>query len=71
MRPGPNKIAASNAVVIEHRGSSPATVHATKSTCYAVHIPVLIELMKEAKFHDVRRVDGVFFQPIIAGHKQK
>jgi SAM-dependent methyltransferase len=57
--------------VIEHRGSSPATVRATKSTYYAVPIPVLIELMKEAKFHDVRRVDGVFFQPIIIGHKQK
>ena len=55
--------------VIEHRGSSPATVHATRATYYAVHIPVLIELMKEAKFQDVHRIEGKFFQPIIAGHK--
>ena len=57
--------------VIEHRGSSPATVHATRTTYYAVPIPVLMELMKEAEFQDVRRIEGVFFQPIIAGHKQK
>ncbi len=57
--------------VIEHRGNSPATVHATRATYYAVPIPVLIQLMKEAKFQDVRRIEGVFFQPIIAGHKQK
>ena len=57
--------------VIEHRGSSPATVHATRATYYAVPIPVLIQLMKEAKFQDVRRIEGVFFQPVIAGHKQK
>ena len=57
--------------VIEHRGGSPATVHATRTTYYAVPIPVLIHLMKEAKFEDVRRIDGGFFQPIIAGHKQQ
>jgi SAM-dependent methyltransferase len=57
--------------VIEHRGSSPATVHATRATYYAVPIPILIQLMKEAKFQDVRRIEGVFFQPIIAGRKQK
>lgn len=57
--------------VIEQRGNSPATVHATRATYYAVPIPVLIQLMKEAEFQDVRRLDGVFFQPIIAGHKQK
>jgi SAM-dependent methyltransferase len=57
--------------VVEQRGSSPATVHAARSTYYAVSIPVLIQLMKEAEFQDVRRIEGVFFQPIIIGHKQK
>jgi SAM-dependent methyltransferase len=57
--------------VIEQRASSQATVHATKSTYYAVPIPVVIQLMKEAKFEDVRRIDDVFFQPVIVGHKRK
>lgn len=57
--------------VIEHRGSSHATVHATKSTYYAVPISVVIQLMKEAKFQDVRRIEDVFFQPIIVGHKRE
>ena len=57
--------------VIEHCGNSPATVHAARATYYAVAIPDLIQLMKEARFQDVRRIDGVFFQPIIAGHKQQ
>lgn len=57
--------------VIEHRGSAPATVHAAHATYYAVPIPVLIQLMKEAKFQDVHCIEGVFFQPIISGHKQK
>ncbi|MHC1764704.1 MAG: hypothetical protein AB9869_10425 [Verrucomicrobiia bacterium] len=57
--------------VIEHHASSPATVHAARATYYAVPIPVLIELLKEARFRDVRRIEGVFFQPIIVGHKEK
>ncbi|HXT10651.1 MAG TPA: class I SAM-dependent methyltransferase [Candidatus Angelobacter sp.] len=57
--------------VIEQQGSSPATVHSTKSTYYAVTIPVIIQLMEEAQFQDVRRIEDVFFQPIIVGHKRK
>jgi hypothetical protein len=55
---------------IEQRGSSPATVYATKATYYAVSISVLIQLMKEAKFEGVHCTKDVFFQPVITGHKQ-
>jgi SAM-dependent methyltransferase len=56
--------------VIEHRGSYPATVHTARATYYAVPIRVLIQLMEEAEFQDVHRIEGVFFQPIIAGRKR-
>ncbi len=54
----------------DHRESSEVLVHATRSACYAVSIPILIQLMEQAKFQAVRRIDGEFFQPIIVGHKQ-
>ena len=57
--------------IIEHRGNAPATVHATRATYYAVPIPVLLQLMKEAKFENVHCIEEVFFQPVIAGHKPK
>lgn len=43
--------------------------HAFRSTCYAVKIPQLIDLMSQAGFKKVRRVDNRFFQPIILGIK--
>lgn len=56
--------------IIEHRERSEVVVHATRATYYAVSIPILIQLMEEAKFQAVRRIDGEFFQPVIVGHKQ-
>lgn len=56
--------------VIEHPEHADAVVHATRATYYAVSIPVLIQLMKQAQFQKVRRIDGEFFQPIIIGHKE-
>jgi len=57
--------------IIEQRQHGEPTVHATRATYYAVSIQVLIQLMEEAKFQAVRRIDGVFFQPVIIGHKKR
>jgi SAM-dependent methyltransferase len=56
--------------IIEHREGSEPVVHASRATYYAVSIPILIQLMEQAKFQNVRRIDGMFFQPVIVGHKQ-
>jgi SAM-dependent methyltransferase len=56
--------------IIEHRKRSEVLVHATRATYYAVSIPILIQLMEQAKFQAVHRIDDEFFQPIIVGHKQ-
>jgi SAM-dependent methyltransferase len=41
-----------------------------RSRYYGVTIARLIELMSEAGFTGVERVDGVFFQPLLVGHKR-
>lgn len=38
-----------------------------RSTYYAITIDRLAELMTQAGFHSVRRHDGAFFQPVLAG----
>ena len=56
--------------IIEQRERSEVVVHAARATYNAVSIAVLIQLMEQAKFQAVRRIDGEFFQPVIVGHKQ-
>jgi SAM-dependent methyltransferase len=55
---------------VEDRGNPECRTHALRSTYYAVGIPRLMELMKEAGFEDVRRVDNRFFQPVIIGTRE-
>jgi len=38
-----------------------------RSTCYAISIAKLMTLMARAGFADVRRIDHVFFQPVLLG----
>jgi len=52
---------------VEDRGESECYTRAFRSTYYAVGIPKLMELMSEAGFEEVRRVDNRFFQPVITG----
>ena len=40
-----------------------------RSRYYAISIARLIELMSQAGFTGVERVDGVFFQPLVVGYK--
>ncbi len=55
---------------VEDRGEQECRTHAFRSTYYALGIPSLMELMQQAGFDDVRRLDGRFFQPMIVGTKK-
>jgi SAM-dependent methyltransferase len=57
--------------IIEHREGALPVTHTSRETCYAVPIYRLMRLMDDAGFHEVRRVDGVFFQPVIIGRKKE
>ena len=52
---------------VEDRGGAECRTHAFRSTYYAVGIPRLMDLMREAGFGDVRRMDNRFFQPVVVG----
>jgi hypothetical protein len=53
--------------IVEDRGGSNCETYVMRSVYYAVEIPKLIELMDGAGFHEVRRLDKGFFQPMIVG----
>ena len=50
---------------VEDAGGPECTTHVMRSRYYAVPVVHLVELMTESGFHDVRRIDGRFFQPLI------
>lgn len=52
---------------IEDRGGADCITHVMRSRYYAVGVGRLIELMAEAGFRDVKRIDGRFFQPVLIG----
>ena len=54
---------------IEDRGGSECISHVMRSKYYAVPVDRLVELMSEAGFQSVCRIDGRFFQPLVAGSK--
>jgi SAM-dependent methyltransferase len=56
---------------VEDRGDPVCKTHVFKSRYYAVSISVLVRLMQQAGFEDVRRFDDRFFQPIIVGTKNE
>jgi SAM-dependent methyltransferase len=51
-------------------GQSPCTTQVFRSSYYAVSIEHLIHLMVSVGFEQVRRIDDVFFQPVIAGRRR-
>jgi hypothetical protein len=53
--------------VVENLATREVTTHALRSTCYAVTTVKLCELMEQAGFKNVRRLDGAFFQPMLVG----
>jgi SAM-dependent methyltransferase len=55
--------------LVEHREGSEPVAHSSLTTYYAVAIRTLTEIMEQAGFSEVHRIDDVFFQPVIVGHK--
>jgi SAM-dependent methyltransferase len=55
---------------VEDRGGIECAAHVMRTKYYAIPVARLVELMKEAGFRDVRRLDERFFQPLIAGFKK-
>jgi hypothetical protein len=45
------------------------TTRVIRTEYYAVGTDRLIELMRDAGFNDVRRLDDRFFQPVLVGTK--
>ena len=54
---------------VEDGGGFECTTHVMKSKYYAIPVTRLLELMTEAGFGGVRRIDQRFFQPLIIGLK--
>lgn len=55
---------------VEDRGETTCQTYALRSTYYAVSIPLLVELMQQVGFDDVRRLNDRFFQPMIIGTRK-
>jgi SAM-dependent methyltransferase len=56
--------------LIEDRGDAGCETHVTRSVYNPVTISHLIGLLEQAGFMDVHRIDGVFFQPVIAATRR-
>lgn len=53
--------------VIEDRGADGVETRVMRALYYALPVARLVELMGEAGFDDVRRLDGAFYQPLVIG----
>ena len=56
-------------VVEEDLSTHEARTHAMRSRYYAITTERLMELMRQAGFADVRRIDGAFYQPVLIGSR--
>ncbi len=54
-------------VVEEDLSTGEVDTHKMRSRYYAVSTDRLCELMRDAGFRDVRRIDGAFYQPVLVG----
>ena len=54
-------------VVEENLSTRVVTTHSMRSRYYAVSTGRLCELMREAGFEGVKRIDGAFYQPVLVG----
>jgi hypothetical protein len=57
--------------VMEDRPGAGIRTRSMRATYYAVSVPRLMELMREAGFAQVRRMDGAFYQPLIVGRRPR
>ncbi|HYD63674.1 MAG TPA: class I SAM-dependent methyltransferase [Noviherbaspirillum sp.] len=57
--------------VEENLVSGDVQTRVMRSRYYAISTGKLCSLMREAGFEDVRRIDGVFYQPVLVGTKPR
>lgn len=55
--------------VVEDRGEAGVRTRVMRAPYYTLPVARLIELMREAGFDDVRRLDGAFYQPLVIGRR--
>ncbi|HEX5869974.1 MAG TPA: class I SAM-dependent methyltransferase [Longimicrobium sp.] len=55
--------------VVEDRGEADVRTRVMRATYYALPVPRLMELMEEAGFSDVRRLDEAFYQPLVIARR--
>ncbi len=55
--------------LVEDRGGADCATRVMRSQYYAVGIHKLMELMRQAGFAQVERLDGCFYQPILVGRR--
>lgn len=55
--------------LVEDRGTAECRTRAFRSQYYAVPIHRLMDLLHQAGFEAVRRMDGMFFQPVIVARR--
>jgi SAM-dependent methyltransferase len=53
--------------IVEDRRGGDVRTRVMRAMYYAVPVPRLMELMRQAGFADVRRLDGAFYQPLVVG----
>jgi SAM-dependent methyltransferase len=53
----------------QHLASGEVKTHVMRSRYYAISISRILELMRQAGFLNVRRIDGMFYQPVLLGTK--
>ena len=56
-------------IIEENNSTREVRTRALRSRYYAVSTARLLDLMSEAGFEKVKRIDGVYYQPILIGTK--
>jgi SAM-dependent methyltransferase len=56
---------------VEDEGGPTCTAHVVRSRYYAIGTGKLMELMEQAGFRDVQRIDGQFYQPVLLGKRKE
>ena len=58
-------------VVEEDLSTGEVATQAMRSRCYAIGVNKLLTLMADAGFQDLRRLDDVFYQPVLVGTRPR
>ena len=57
--------------IVEDDGSAECNTQVMRAKYYAVGSTRLLELLEEAGFEDAKRVDGVYYQPVLVGTRKE